>query len=129
MKDNNFSKNVKVIPYYDNLSSILGSAYLIISRAGASTLSEIVALKKPSILIPSPYVANNHQYYNALDLANLGVAELIEEKNLNANMIQVAINELVYNKDKYNEMLKNLDKMNEKSSSNIIYDTIKELIK
>ena len=129
MKDNNFSKNVKVIPYYDNLSSILGSAYLIISRAGASTLSEIVALKKPSILIPSPYVANNHQYYNALDLANLGVAELIEEKNLNANMIQVAINELVYNKDKYNEMLKKLDKMNEKSSSNIIYDTIKELIK
>ena len=88
-----------------------------------------MALKKPSILIPSPYVANNHQYYNALDLANLGVAELIEEKNLNANMIQVAINELVYNKDKYNEMLKNLDKMNEKSSSNIIYDTIKELIK
>jgi UDP-N-acetylglucosamine--N-acetylmuramyl-(pentapeptide) pyrophosphoryl-undecaprenol N-acetylglucosamine transferase len=129
MKDNNFSKNVKVIPYYDNLSSILGSAYLIISRAGASTLSEIVALKKPSILIPSPYVANNHQYYNALDLANIGVAELIEEKNLNANMIQVAINELVYNKDKYNEMLKNLDKMNEKSSSNIIYNTIKELIK
>ena len=44
-------------------------AYLIISRAGASTISEILSLKVPSILIPSPYVANNHQYYNALDLS------------------------------------------------------------
>ena len=129
IKDNNFSKNVKVIPYYDDLSSIIGSAYLVISRAGASTLSEIKALKKPSILIPSPYVANNHQYYNALDFANLGIANLIEEKNLNANIIEVAVNELVYNKDKYNKMVKNLEKLNEKSSSKMIYETIKDLIK
>lgn len=46
----------------------MSSADIIISRAGASTISEILALNKPSILIPSPYVANNHQYYNALEL-------------------------------------------------------------
>ena len=103
--------------------------YLLISRAGASTISEILALKIPSILIPSPYVANNHQYYNALDLVNMGVAELIEEKNLTTDLIQVSINELVNNKDKYDELKKNLEKLNNKSSSTIIYESIKEMLK
>ena len=93
VKNNVFPKNVKVVPYVDNLAGLMKSAYLIISRAGASTISEILALKIPSILIPSPYVANNHQYYNALDLVNLKVAELIEEKRLDANLIQITINE------------------------------------
>ena len=129
IKDGNFSKNVKVVPYYDNLASIMKDAYLIISRAGASTISEILALKIPSILIPSPYVANNHQYYNALDLANMKVSELIEEKNLNSNIIKVMVNELVYNDELYNEFKNNLEKLNIKESSSIIYDEIKEILK
>lgn len=129
IKDGNFSKNVKVVPYYDNLASIMKDAYLIISRAGASTISEILALKIPSILIPSPYVANNHQYYNALDLANMKVSELIEEKNLNSNIIKVMVNELVYNDELYNEFKNNLEKLNTKESSSIIYDEIKEILK
>lgn len=104
-------------------------AYLIISRAGASTISEILALKIPSILIPSPYVANNHQYYNALDLANMKVSELIEEKDLNSNIIKVMVNELVYNDELYNEFKNNLEKLNIKESSSIIYDEIKEILK
>ena len=92
-------------------------------------LSEILSLKVPSILIPSPYVANNHQYYNALDLVNLKVAELIEEKNLNDNIIKVMVNELVYNDKLYNEFKNNLEALNTKESSSIIYDEIKELIK
>lgn len=124
-----YSKNVKIVPYFDNLSSIMKDAYLVISRAGASTISELLALKIPSILIPSPYVSGNHQYYNALDLANLKVAELIEEKNLNSNIIKVMINELVYNQDLYNELKENLEKLNTQESSSIIYKEIKELIK
>ena len=107
MKDTEFSQNVKVVPYYNNLASIMKDAYLVISRAGASTISEILALKIPSILVPSPYVANNHQYYNALDLVNMKVSEILEEKNLDPSIIQVMINELVYNEKKYNEMKKN----------------------
>ena len=109
IKDTKFSKNVKVVPFYDNLPSIMKDAYLVISRAGASTISELLALKIPSILIPSPYVANNHQYYNALDLANMKVSELIEEKNLNSNIIKVMINELVYNDELYKEFKNNLE--------------------
>lgn len=129
MKDIKFPKNVKVVPYFDNLAGILKSADLVISRAGASTISEILALKVPSILIPSPYVANNHQYYNAIDLVNLGVSELIEEKDLNTNIIQVAVNELMYNDKKYKEMKDNLKKLGQEESSTVIYKKIKELIK
>jgi len=129
IKDIKFPKNVKVVPYFDNLAGILKSADLIISRAGASTISEILALKVPSILIPSPYVANNHQYYNAIDLVNLGVSELIEEKDLNTNIIQVAVNELMYNDKKYKEMKDNLKKLGQEESSTVIYKKIKELIK
>lgn len=129
IKNTKFPKNVKVVPYFDNLAGLMKDTYLLISRAGASTISEILALKIPSILIPSPYVANNHQYYNALDLVNMGVAELIEEKNLTTDLIQVSINELVNNKDKYDELKKNLEKLNNKSSSTIIYESIKEMLK
>ncbi len=129
VKDTKFSKNVKVVPYYNNLASIMKDAYLIISRAGASTISEILALRLPSILVPSPYVANNHQYYNALDLVNMKVADLLEEKNLDPSIIQVMINELVYNEKKYKEMKKMLEKLNVKEASTIIYDEIKEMLK
>ena len=129
IKDAKFPKNVKVVPYFDNLAGLMKSADLLISRAGASTISEILALKIPSILVPSPYVANNHQYYNALDLVNMNVAMVIEEKNLNPDTILITINELMYNEKKYNEMKKNLEKLNNKDASTIIYNHIKELIK
>lgn len=129
VRNSNFPKNVKVVPYFDNLAGLIKDAYLLISRAGASTISEILALKVPSILIPSPYVANNHQYYNALDLANLGASELLEEKNLSLELIQVTINELVNYKEKYQEMKDNLEKLTVKDASTIIYDEIKDLIK
>ena len=129
IKDTKFPKNVKVVPYFDNLAGLIKEAYLLISRAGASTISEILALKVPSILIPSPYVANNHQYYNALDLVNLGVAQIIEEKNLSLELIQVTINELVNNEHKYQEMKDNLDKLATKEASTIIYEEIRKILK
>ena len=123
-----FPNNVKVVPYIENLAGIIKNCDLIITRAGATTLSEILALKKPSIIIPSPYVANNHQYYNALDLVNLHVATLIEEKNLNAEALQVAVNELMHDNKKYQEYINNLNNLNLEKSSDIIYKEIKELI-
>lgn len=118
-------ENVHVVDYIDHLAGLMKNVDLIISRAGASTISEILALKLPSILIPSPYVANNHQYYNALDLVNLGVSELIEEKNLNAEKLLITFNDIM-NK-KYDKMLENLNKLNLKSSADIIYEEIMRL--
>ena len=84
---NKFSKNVKIVPFVENLSSLLKDIDLIITRAGASTIAEITAIGLPAILIPSPYVANNHQYYNALSLKNSNASTLIEQKDLNKDIL------------------------------------------
>ena len=63
-KKNNYTSNIKIVPYIDNMVRLLKKTDVLVSRAGASTLSEIIALNIPSILIPSPYVPNNHQYIN-----------------------------------------------------------------
>ena len=60
----------------------MAAADLVICRAGAITLSELQVQGKASILIPSPYVAENHQFHNAMTLKNRGAAEVIEEKDL-----------------------------------------------
>ena len=111
------------------MSGLLRNVDLIISRAGASTLSEIIASKVPSILIPSPNVANNHQYYNALDLKNKKISILIEEKNLNTDKLYDKVNDLLNSSNEYKEMKNNLEKINMISSSEIIYNEIKELLK
>src|SRR5699024_7602959 len=67
-KNTRFGSNIKVLPYLDNLAGLMRNCDLIVTRAGASTMSEILALNLPAIFIPSPYVAGNHQYYNALEI-------------------------------------------------------------
>lgn len=126
---NKFSKNVIVVPYVENLAGLMKSADVIVSRAGASSISEIIALKKLSILIPSPYVANNHQYFNALDVANHHAAIMIEESTLNASILKSQIDKLLNDKELKINMEMNLGKMQKNDSSSIIYNTIKGLIK
>lgn len=115
--------STKILPFFDNLPSLMKSADLIISRAGASTISEIMATKIPSILIPSPYVANNHQYYNALDLVNKGISVLIEEKDLNEESLSEAIDN-IFETSTFNEIKENLKNIKDMASSTIIMEEI-----
>lgn len=71
------------ISSFINQTAALAAADLVISRSGATTLAEITALGVPAILVPSPNVVNNHQYFNARLLADRGAAQLIEEKDFN----------------------------------------------
>ena len=73
---------LQVQEYIENMPELLAAADLVISRAGALTLAELEAVGRASILIPSPNVAENHQYYNALELQKAGAAVVIEEKDL-----------------------------------------------
>lgn len=125
---NKFSKNVKVVPFIDNLSSLLKDIDLIITRAGASTIAEITAIGLPAILIPSPYVANNHQYYNALSLKNSNASTLIEQKDLNKDILIKEIDDILNNQDLYNTYHNNLLKLSIPNSSTIIYESIKDLL-
>ncbi|HYE82686.1 MAG TPA: undecaprenyldiphospho-muramoylpentapeptide beta-N-acetylglucosaminyltransferase [Clostridia bacterium] len=78
---------LKVMPYLHNMPHALAASDIIISRCGASTLSEITALGKPSILVPYPYATGNHQEYNARALEKNGAAVVILERNLNADIL------------------------------------------
>lgn len=85
---------VTVREYIDDMPRCMAAADLVICRCGAMTLSELPAAGKPSILIPSPYVAENHQYHNAMVLVNRGAALCIEEKDLTADRLWDAICEV-----------------------------------
>lgn len=95
---------IAVRPYIDNMPTCMAAADLIISRCGAMTLSEIPAAGKPSILIPSPYVAENHQYHNAMALVNKGAAVCIEEKDLTADRLWDAILDITSNPARMQQM-------------------------
>lgn len=76
------NENFVVKEYIDDMPAMLAAADLVICRSGALTLAELEAVGRASILIPSPYVAENHQYYNALELEKAGAAVVVEEKDL-----------------------------------------------
>ncbi len=82
---------IAVREYIDDMPRCMAAADLVICRCGAMTLSELPAAGKPAILIPSPYVAENHQYHNAMVLVHRGAALCIEEKDLTPDRLWDAI--------------------------------------
>lgn len=78
---------LNMVAYADNMPMLLNAADLVITRAGASTIVEILACQTPAIVIPSPNVANNHQYHNALHVESTGLGIIIEEKNMTAELL------------------------------------------
>lgn len=86
--------------YVSDMQVCMPAADLIICRSGASSLYEIRALGKPSILIPSPNVAENHQFYNAMELVSHDAAVMIEEKDLNGETLTAAADQLLNSPDR-----------------------------
>jgi len=128
LKNKRLPDNVKVVPFIKDLPSIMKKTDLMISRAGASTMSEIMALGIPTIFIPSPYVTNNHQYKNAKDLSDKDAAWIIEEKNLNKTGLIKMIDDILEDEKKYNIIKNNVSSLGIKDSSTRIYNILKELI-
>ncbi len=128
-KQEELPKNVKVLPFYESLPRIMKVTDLMISRAGASTLSEIISLEVPTILIPSPYVANNHQYINALDLTSKNAAIMLEEKELDKDILVNKIDEVINDDKTLKEIKNNLKQFKVEDSAEIIYNKIHDLIK
>jgi len=103
--ENLSSAGIWISAFIDNMNDAYSACDMVVSRSGATTLAELTILGKASVLIPSPNVAENHQYYNAKSLADANGAVLIEEKNLDAEFAKT-IDELV-NDDKKLEEIKN----------------------
>ena len=121
-------KNVKIVPFLNNMLNVLKICDLIVTRAGASTISEITAIGLPSILVPSPYVANNHQFYNAMELVDNGASLLLEEKDFNTINLIKKIDLVLNDKKLYQEMHQKSLKLGKVDSSLKIYQLIEELV-
>lgn len=110
------SKNLRITEYINDMDTCLAAADLVICRAGASTLAELEAAGKASILIPSPIVAGNHQFHNANVLGRAGAAIVIEQKNVSIEGMLRHVKRL------YDDPQK-LTAMSEKAASLQITDT------
>ncbi len=121
-------ENVKIVPFIYGMPSLMKVTDLMISRAGASTMSEILSLKVPTIFIPSPYVTNNHQYKNAMDLVNKNAALILEEKDLTKENLIGLIDDTLNNKEKYDNIKNNLKELGIDNSAQKIYEVLKGMI-
>lgn len=121
-------ENVKIIPFLNDLVRLLKNVDVMVTRAGASTIAEITVLGVPSVLVPSPYVANNHQFFNAKELVNNNAALLLEEKDFNSDNLLKKIDLLLNNSVLYKEISENAKKMGVINSSDKIYEEIKKVL-
>ncbi len=122
------SSEVNVLEYINNMDVLMAAADLVICRAGAITLSELAVCGKPSVLIPSPYVAENHQFHNAMTLKNCDAAEIIEEKDLSGASLTQVVETLLQDPDALNQMAQNAKKAAIADANERIYTCIQALL-
>ena len=121
------AENIRVTEYIDNMDVLLAAADLVICRSGAITISELAIQGKPAVLIPSPNVAENHQYHNAMTLVSKGAAAIIEEKDLSGEKLTEVVSGLITDKEKLGTMSKNAKECAIVDTNERIYKVITDL--
>lgn len=121
--------DIQVLKYIYNMPKLMAAADIIICRAGAITLSEIAALGKCAVLVPSPNVTNDHQSFNAKAFYEIGAAEVIKEKDLSGKVLKQKIYELIDDNEKRIKIAHKARELAVIDSSVKIYEIIKNLIK
>ena len=131
-KDNEYvyknkKDNTIFVDYLDGKQALLISD-LVVIRAGATSIAEVSAIGTPSIIIPSPYVANNHQFYNANELSKNDACVLIEEKDLTPSLLAEKINSLIKDDEYRSNLSENVLKLGYPNAGYDIYNCIKDVI-
>lgn len=119
-------KDLIVKEYIHNMDVCTAAADLIICRSGASAISELEAMGRASILIPSPVVAGNHQYHNAMVLGKAGAAVVIEQKDLTDELIISKTSSLIGDPKALNELSRRAHGQCIPDTADRIYKVIKE---
>lgn len=124
--------NTKGLVWYADFIAQMNYAYaaadLVVSRAGASSISELCILKKPSILVPSPNVAEDHQTKNALAIVNKNAAEMIADKEAEARLTDTIIR-LVSDSEKLYQFSERIGLLAKHRSAECIVDEIEKIMK
>ncbi|MFC3882671.1 undecaprenyldiphospho-muramoylpentapeptide beta-N-acetylglucosaminyltransferase [Bacillus songklensis] len=121
--------NVIIKPFVHNMPEVLAGVDLIVARAGATTLAEITALGLPSILIPSPYVTNNHQEKNARALSDKGAAVLCLEQQLSGEQLLHNIDNILTDSKLLQEMKQASKRLGISDAANRLYKVMIDLVK
>ncbi len=130
-KEIDLSANPQIMlrEYINDMDRCLAAADLVVCRAGASSLSEIQALGKPSILVPYPYAAENHQYYNAKTMSDRDAAILIEEKDFTGERLLSEVEALLADTDRLKRMGENAKAMAILDASQRITECVCKIVK
>lgn len=121
--------NVVIKPFVHNMPEVLSGIDLTVSRAGATTLAELTSLGIPSILIPSPYVTNNHQEKNALSLSERGAAKLLLEKDLTSKKLVEEIDRVLMDDKLLSSMKKSAEELGIQDAAKRLYRVMEDLTK
>lgn len=120
--------NLDIREFIDNMPICLSASDLVICRAGAMTVSELQVQGKPAILIPSPNVAENHQFHNAMSLVNANAGCVIEEKDLTPEKLTQTVDEMLKDPKKLQEYSHNARKIAIADANERIFSVIKECV-
>jgi len=119
---------VKMVQFIHRMDLAYAIANLVVSRAGAISVSELCLVKKPTILVPSPNVSEDHQTKNAMALVNKNAAILVKDVDAKEQLIQEALN-LLKNEDKCTELSKNIAELGKPNATQEIVNELESLIK
>lgn len=122
------SDNVQVMAFIERMDLVYAAADVVISRAGASSVSELCIVGKPVIFIPSPNVAEDHQTKNAKSVADKNGAILIRESELDSNF-ESTFSDLITDEKKQNELSQNINNLALPNATKAIVEEILKLIK
>ena len=120
--------NLKIMDFIGDMGAAYKAADLVISRAGASSISEFQLIGKPVILVPSPNVAEDHQTKNAMALVNKGAALFVKDMEAPETLLQLAI-KTVNDEQKLANLSENVKKMGLHKSAEVIAEEVMKLIK
>ena len=124
----NNTKDVQVFEFLNNMEYAYAAADIVISRAGASSVSELCIVGKPVIFIPSPNVAEDHQTKNAMSIVNEDAALMIKEEDLEADF-ENKFSQLVASTEKQNQLSENIKKLALVNATKDIADEVEKLLK
>ena len=124
----NEKENVQVVAFIDRMDLVYAAADVVISRSGASSVSELCIVGKPTIFIPSPNVAEDHQTKNAKAISDKNGAILIKESELETQF-ETIFSDLISNESKQSELSQNIKKLAKPNATKDIVEEIIKLIK
>ena len=129
IKDIKLPADIQIVPYINNMHLVMSAADLVIARSGAITVSEIAALGKPSMLIPSPNVVRNHQEQNAREFEKHGAAAVITEDELTPETLYNKMMSMIMNPAELSRMSAALKSLAQTDALEKMYALIKDMSK